>query len=131
MIELKILAGPESGRRVVVGSLPSRIGRSKDMDVVLSGSGVWDHHLDLEVTPQGRVGMRTFGGASVLIDGLAVTEAPLRNGTLLDLAGVRFRFALAPGEQRSLAWRERVFWLAAVALVGVQVGLLIWTGLQS
>lgn len=101
------------------------------MDVVLSGPGVWDHHFDLEVTPQGRVGMRSFGGASVLIDGQAVTEAPLRNGTLLDLAGVRVRFALAPGEQRSLAWRERVFWMAAVALVGVQVGLLIWTGLRS
>lgn len=131
MIELKIVAGPETGRRIVMSSLPSRVGRSREMDVVLSGPGVWDHHLDFEVTPQGRVGLRTFGGASVLIDGQAVTEAPLRNGTMLDLAGVRIRFSLVPGEQRSLAWRERVFWLAAAALVGVQVGLLIWTGLRS
>ena len=131
MIELKIVAGPDAGRRFVSTTLPVRVGRSKEMDLVVTGPGVWDHHFDLEVTQQGRVGIRTFGGASVLVDGQAGTEAPLRNGTLLDLAGVKVRFALAPGEQRSLAWRERVFWLAAVALVGVQVGLVIWTGLRS
>ena len=131
MIELKIVAGPDVGRRFVFKSTPVRVGRSKEMDLVVSGPGVWDHHLDLEATPQGRVGMRSHGGASVLIDGHAVTEALLRNGALLDLAGVRVRFALAPCEQRSLAWRERAFWLAGVALAGVQVGLLIWTGLRA
>lgn len=39
MIELKIVAGPETGRRIVMSSLPSRVGRSREMDVVLSGPG--------------------------------------------------------------------------------------------
>lgn len=131
MIELKIVAGPDSGRRFVFDSLPLRVGRSKEMDLVVAGPGVWDHHLDLQGTSQGRIGIRSQGGASVLVDGEAVTDGPLRNGAVIDLAGARIRFAISPGEQRSLVGRERLFWLAAAVLVGVQVTLLVATGLRS
>ncbi len=128
MVELMVLTGPQSGSHLLIPRLPACVGRSREVEVPLSGPGVWDRHFDLVTTPEGRVALRTIGEARVMIDSVSVTERPLRNGELLEVGGIKLRFLIVESSQQPLTAREFSVWALATAIVGLQGYLVWWTG---
>ncbi len=128
MIELAVLAGPDSGKtfRPAVGSVS--VGRGTTMTVRLSGAGVWDHHFDVVPSPDGRFELMATEGTKVTIDDGYVDRCPLRNGTIIGCGAVRLRFGLVPPIQRPLEIRERIFWLGFFAIIAAEIAVLAWVG---
>lgn len=83
--------------KVGLSKTASRIGRRQDNDIVFSNDSVSGHHAEIHM---GRDGSFTItdlnSGNGVLINGKRVTQSPLRDGDIVDLGEVGFRFSLNP-----------------------------------
>lgn len=75
----------------------SRIGRRQDNDIVFSNDSVSGHHAEIHL---GRDGSFTItdlnSGNGVLVNGKRVTQSSLRDGDIIELGEVGFRFSLNP-----------------------------------
>jgi pSer/pThr/pTyr-binding forkhead associated (FHA) protein len=83
--------------KVGLNQTASRIGRRQDNDIVFSNDSVSGHHAEIHM---GRDGSFTItdlnSGNGVLVNGKKVTQSSLRDGDIVELGEVGFRFSLNP-----------------------------------
>ena len=78
-----------------------RVGRSKDNDVVIHGSLVSRHHLELW-NRQGGWELINFGANGTFVDGEPVRQLPITDGLRLGSTGPRLQLHLSLEEGESL-----------------------------
>ena len=123
MVQLNILSGKKAGSQTVVRHFPFRIGRTAQNELRLEDDGVWDAHLQLEFQRDNKGFVAVVApNALAMINGQAMTTAPLRNGDLIQFGSVKIQFWLAVAKQRSLRLREFFVW---ALLILVTVGQLV------
>lgn len=84
------------GSRLAITKTASRIGRRSDNDIVFSNDSVSGHHAELHMSRDGAFSITDLGsGNGVVLNGKKVAQSGLRDGDLVELGEVRFRFALA------------------------------------
>ncbi len=128
MIDLLILSGPDSGRRLSVASMPSRFGKSVGLDASFRGAGVWDEHFEVLLDEAGTPVVRVLGEARICVDSHPIRDVKVRDGLILEVGGVRVQLGIQPSRHGSLVWREVLFWCVFGALLGVQVWAMWWVG---
>ena len=73
----------------------SRIGRRQDNDIVFSNDSVSGHHAEIHMARDGSFTITDLSsGNGVLINGKKVTQSSLRDGDVVELGEVGFRFSL-------------------------------------
>lgn len=128
MIELTILSGPQSGRRIEAAALPCRFGKSPALACQFTGPGVWDEHFEVSVQTSGQIVVQVLGEARVCVDSAPVREVKVRDGLILEAGGTRVRLGIQPAGHGSLRFREGLFWGLFGLLVVVQGGAIWWIG---
>jgi hypothetical protein len=128
MIEITILTGPDSGRRLSVGMLPCRFGKSPGLPGTFRGAGVWDEHFDLVPTDSGTPLVRALGDARVCVDSQLVLEVKVRDGLILEVGGIRLQVGIQPARHGSLVWREVLLWGTFGIVLLVQGWAMWWIG---
>lgn len=128
MIEITILTGPDSGRRISVGPLPCRFGKSPGLAGAFRGAGVWDEHFDLVPADSGAPLVRVLGDARVCVDSHLVREVKIRDGLVLEVGGIRLQVGIQPARHGSLAWREALLWGTFGIVLLVQGWAMWWVG---
>ena len=124
MIRLNILAGRSAGSGYLGKRFPLVLGRGTGADLILDDPGVWDCHATLDLDRLGRFQLRAESGAMVVVNGVALPKAELKNGDVLDLGGARLRFSLSETRLRSHRAREWATWVGVVLLCLGQVLLI-------
>jgi hypothetical protein len=82
--------------RMPITKTASRIGRRGDNDIVFSNDSVSGHHAEIHMARDGSFAITDLGsGNGVVINGKKVTQSGLREGDLVELGEVRFRFSLS------------------------------------
>lgn len=82
--------------RMPITKTASRIGRRGDNDIVFSNDSVSGHHAEIHMARDGSFTITDLGsGNGVVINGKNTTQSGLREGDLVELGEVRFRFTLA------------------------------------
>lgn len=83
--------------RVSLNKTASRIGRRQDNDIVFSNDSVSGHHAEIHMGRDGSFAITDLNsGNGVLVNGKKVTQSPLRDGDIVELGEVGFRFSLNP-----------------------------------
>jgi len=124
MIRLTFLAGPRAGGSHLGKRFPLVLGRGPGSDLVLQDPGVWDRHATLDLDRAGRFRLRAESGALVVVNGVALPEAELRSGDILDLGAARMQFSLSETHLRSHRAREWTTWACVVLLCLGQILLI-------
>jgi len=84
------------GSRMPITKTASRIGRRGDNDIVFSNDSVSGHHAEIHMARDGSFAITDLGsGNGVVINGKKITQSGLREGDLIELGEVRFRFTLS------------------------------------
>lgn len=126
MIQLKVLSGKRAGTAYVGRRFPVQIGRSAKAQLQLEEDGVWDEHLQLDLSPGEGFVLAVHGQALASVNGEPIHETTLRNGDLIQIGSSKLQFWLGETRQVSLGWREWVLW-SGIAIVSLgQVGLIYW-----
>ena len=126
MVQLKVLSGKKAGTVWMARRFPVRIGRAAAADLQLDESGVWDQHLQLDLSPGEGFVLSAQPNALASVNGQAVHQALLRNGDAIDIGSVKMQFWLGETRQGGLRFREGLTW-AGIAIVTLgQVGLIYW-----
>ena len=126
MVQLKVLSGKKAGTIWMARRFPVRIGRAAGADLQLDESGVWDQHLQLDLSPGEGFVLSAQPNTLASVNGQAVRQALLRNGDAIDVGSVKMQFWLGETRQGGLRFREGLTW-AGIAIVTLgQVGLVYW-----
>lgn len=125
MVQLRHLSGAKASESVSFSRFPISIGRGADCGLVLSEPGVWEQHCELRFDRSEGFSIHALGEAILHVNGNSVPSARLRNGDQLELGGARLQFWLSPTRQKSVAFREAVFW-CGLALLATFEWILIW-----
>lgn len=89
---LVLLTAPAPGAEYALGRLPSRIGRSEDIDITVNHRSISREHAEFSDF-EGAVVIRDLESANgVRVNGEDVGEATLTDGDILEFGQVRFRF---------------------------------------
>lgn len=128
MIEITILSGPDSGRRLAVGSLPCRFGKSAGLAGSFRGPGVWDEHFEVVSGESGTPHVQVLGEARVCVDSQLVQNVRVRDGLVLEVGGIRLLLGIQPAQHGSLIWREVSLWGAFGLVLLIQVWAMWWVG---
>lgn len=128
MIELSILTGPQSGRRLGLTDLPCRCGKSGTLSAQFTGPGVWDEHFEITVEAPGQIILRVLGDARICVDSVSVKEVKVRDGLILEVGATRVRLGIVPAGHGSLVGREIVFWGSFALLMTAQAWSIWWIG---
>jgi len=81
--------------RYPVTKTANRIGRRKDNDIIFTNDSVSGHHAELHMSREGSFSITDLGsGNGVVVNGKKVAQSPLRDGDIVDLGEVVFRFTL-------------------------------------
>ena len=81
--------------RMPITKTASRIGRRGDNDIVFSNDSVSGHHAEIHMARDGSFAITDLGsGNGIVLNGKRVTQGGLREGDLIELGEVRFRFTL-------------------------------------
>lgn len=102
------------------------IGRDTANGWVLTASGVWARHAQVERGPDGRLTIRSLGDAVVTLNGVPTRESILRWGDSVGLGSVVGRFHLSAPVQRGLRSWEWSLWTLLALCAVFQVALLLW-----
>lgn len=128
MIDITILSGPDSGRRIAVGSLPCRCGKSVGLGASFRGPGIWDEHFEVVSEESGVPLVRVLGDARVCVDSQLVQAVRVRDGLVLEVGGIRLQLSIQPAPHGSLFWRELSLWGTFGAVLLVQGWAMWWAG---
>jgi hypothetical protein len=83
--------------KVGLNKTASRIGRRQDNDIVFSNDSVSGHHAEIHMARDGSFTITDLNsGNGVLVNGKRVTQSSLRDGDIVELGEVGFRFSLNP-----------------------------------
>ena len=126
MVQLKVLSGKKAGTVWMARRFPVRIGRAAGADLQLDESGVWDQHLQLDLSPGEGFVLSAQPNTLASVNGQAIHQALLRNGDAIDIGSVTIQFWLAEARQRGLRFREGLTWAGVAAVTLGQVGLIYW-----
>jgi hypothetical protein len=81
--------------RMSITQTATRIGRRGDNDIVFSNDSVSGHHAEIHMSREGSFTITDLGsGNGVIVNGNRVAQSGLREGDLIELGEVRFRFTL-------------------------------------
>lgn len=73
----------------------TRIGRRSDNDLVFSNTSISGHHAEIHMSRDGAFSITDLGsGNGVFVNGERVQQCGLRDGDIIELGEVRFRFSL-------------------------------------
>lgn len=123
MVQLSILSGPTAGSVQAVRRFPFHIGRAPGNDLCLDVSGVWDHHLVLDLERREGFTLQTVDQAFAAINDHQLSSARLHNGDIISFGSAKVRFWLSDPVQRGLSAREIFFWVLLAALTLGQLAL--------
>lgn len=127
MLQLDILSGKQAGSRIVARRFPFTVGRSGKDTVQLEDAGVWEEHLTIDLDrPAKAFKVQCRDHASLVVDGEPQRETLLRNGSLIEIGGVKIRFGMTAPRQRTLVFREAAVWIAFVLLWIFQFAAIWW-----
>lgn len=126
MIRLEIESGMPAGVETEARRFPFRVGRTAAMDLPLEAPGVWDLHFQLERDPDRGIRLVSGPGALVLVNGIRVEEAELRNGDRIECGAVALRFWIGGVSQEGLGVREALTWLGLAGVTAVEVAICWW-----
>jgi pSer/pThr/pTyr-binding forkhead associated (FHA) protein len=124
MVRLEILSGKKAGTAWLARGFPLRIGRSAAADLQLEENGVWEQHLQLELSPAEGFLLKTRPPAVALVNGQPVQQAILHNGDHIDIGSLKMQFWLREAPQRGLQFRERLIWAGVLAISLLQVAII-------
>jgi ABC transport system ATP-binding/permease protein len=112
---LLVLGGRLQGTLFTIGRSEVRIGKDPAAELSLPHRGLADFQCKLVQTAGGEWHVQELGKTSVRVNGLAHADTPLRDGDVLELAGLRLRFVGpgAPVPQLPTRAKSRLPWLAA------------------
>ncbi len=119
MFLITLLSGRLAGRFVEIRSLPFRVGRAAENDMILEEKGVRALHVEF-IREGNACLLKCQESASMILNGQTSTEAVLRNGDYIEIGSVKLRFDLAPVVLLDLRGREMVVWAFVVAVFLVQ-----------
>jgi hypothetical protein len=81
--------------RLAISQTATRIGRRSDNDIVFSNDSVSGHHAEIHMGRDGTFTITDLGsGNGVLVNGQPAKQVGLRDGDIVELGEVRFRFTL-------------------------------------
>lgn len=73
----------------------TRIGRRSDNDLVFSNTSISGHHAEIHMSREGAFSITDLGsGNGVFVNGERIHQCGLRDGDIIELGEVRFRFSL-------------------------------------
>ncbi len=73
----------------------TRIGRRSDNDLVFSNTSISGHHAEIHMSREGAFSVTDLGsGNGVFVNGERIHQCGLRDGDIIELGEVRFRFSL-------------------------------------
>lgn len=124
MIQFKILCGKQAGHIAVARRFPFQIGRAADADLSLAEPGVWERHATLECLPTEGFRLNAKGDALVVVNGVTVKDAILRNGDVVDLGGARLQFWLTDVRAQNQRLRAALVWAGIFLFLGFQLALI-------
>jgi hypothetical protein len=87
------------GNRWVIGRSFLRIGQEEDNDIRMASRSVHRYHAVIRRTTDGDVVINDLsgaGGAGVLVNGMRIEEARLKEGDAIDVGAIKLRFAAQP-----------------------------------
>jgi hypothetical protein len=126
MVLLRILSGKMAGRECTARRLPFKIGRASTAGLCLTDDGVWEEHCEIAHEVGRGLVLLSHEQAVSLVNTQPATDAPLRNGDVIQLGAVTLQFWLAPPRQTGLRLREALTWLGILALAGLQFAAFCW-----
>jgi hypothetical protein len=124
VVQLQILTGKLAGSDVAVRQFPFSVGRGAKDHLQLSDEGVWDSHFHVNYTAHEGFSASRRPDATLLVNGVAIDTAKLKNGDMLSAGGTQIRFWLAPTRQKTMQVREILTWSALAALFALQMALI-------
>jgi len=81
--------------RMPLSKTATRIGRRSDNDLVFSNTSISGHHAEIHMSRDGAFSITDLGsGNGVFVNGERVQQCGLRDGDIIELGEVRFRFSL-------------------------------------
>lgn len=81
--------------RMPLNKTATRIGRRSDNDLVFSNTSISGHHAEIHISRDGAFSITDLGsGNGVFVNGERVQQCGLRDGDIIELGEVRFRFSL-------------------------------------
>jgi pSer/pThr/pTyr-binding forkhead associated (FHA) protein len=116
MVQLRLLSGPKAGAVYRASGFPWRVGRGESADLRLEEPGVWDQHLQVDLIPGEGFVVTRQGQAMAAINGHLFDRRVLRNGDLIEIGALKFRFWLAEARQKRLYFREWMAWGGVILL---------------
>jgi predicted component of type VI protein secretion system len=89
-----VMQDAEASRLAIIQTA-TRIGRRSDNDIVFSNDSVSGHHAEIHMGRDGTFTITDLGsGNGVLVNGQPAKQVGLRDGDIVELGEVRFRFTL-------------------------------------
>jgi pSer/pThr/pTyr-binding forkhead associated (FHA) protein len=126
MVQLNVLSGEKAGAVWVARRFPVRVGRSPAADLQVTGEGVWDQHLELELSPAGRFVLSAQSDALATVNGQPVEQTVLHNGDTIQIGSLKLQFWLSGTRQTGLRLLELLTWLGVAAVSLAQIALIYW-----
>lgn len=123
MVRLEILSVREPGKLIELDELPCTVGRAADATVRLEEPGIWERHLQIELTGDHTFVLKVLPQARATLNSVPVAEAQLKSGDLIAAGSVKMRFWLSPTRQRTSQWREHATWAGLILLCAGQIAL--------
>jgi adenylate cyclase len=100
-IIMTVLAGPEQGHTFKIARPNTTIGRSNTCEVVINDPLVSRQHCQI-LLGMGGINIRDLGSTNgTFLNGVRVTESPLRNQDVISIGGTRFRFSVEVSKEVS------------------------------
>jgi len=93
-ITITVLAGPEQGQVFKIARPTTTVGRSNTCEVVLNDPLISRLHCQI-LLGMGGITLRDLGSTNgTFLNGVRMTESPLRNQDVISVGGTRLRFAV-------------------------------------
>jgi len=115
MVRLEVLAGSKTGAVFTGTRFPICAGRAANNDFSFEDDGVWPNHFSIQ-RQRNELIIQAEANAFLTVNGESIQHATLRNGDVIGVGAARVQFGFTPMRQSSLAWRERLTWVAIAAL---------------
>lgn len=126
MVQLKLLSGKQAGAIFVARRFPVRIGRGARSTLRVDDDGVWEQHLELDLSPAQGYVLRVRQDALATVNGQPIKTDRLRNGDAIEIGSLKMQFWLGDARQKGLRFRESLVWLGIAAVSVGQVAILYW-----
>lgn len=123
MIQLRVLNGRRAGTEYLARDFPVTVGRASGNTVRLAEPGIWDQHLEIQLTETRSFLLSKHDEASATLNDEPLTDEarPVRNGDRIGLGELQLQFSLSPTSQRNPKILETFFWATLVLIALTQV----------